>query len=334
MKIVTGATGLIGSHMVYYLVKKDYKVKALYHTDNKKIAIEKYFNYLDNHFNHSNIEWIKTDILDYEHLEEIFQDVKAVFHTAAMVSFRPKDRKMMQEINVQGTANVVNACLANHVDYLAHVSSVAALSNSLKNGKITEDFSNEEAENELYYGKTKKESEQEVFRGVAEGLTAAMINPVIVLGYSPFEDSSAALFHRINKGLSVYSPGSTGFVSVWDVVNILFQLYENKVNNQRFLISAQHLAYKDLFTQIANGLNKKAPSLKVPYPIALSFAYLSEKLKPKTTQLNVESIKSAYKHVKYDNTKLINTLNYKFQDISEIIKETVETMKNLENVPR
>jgi len=330
MMVVTGATGLIGSHMVFSLVQKGYHVKALYHTENKKLKIENYFNYLDNNFNHSSIEWIKTDILDYEHLEEIFQDVKAVFHTAAMVSFRRNERKLMQQINVNGTANVVNACLANHVNYLAHVSSVAALSNSLKKGKITEDFFNEESENKLYYGKTKKESEQEVFRGVAEGLTAAMLNPVIVLGYSPFEDSSAALFHRINKGLAFYSPGSTGFVSVWDIVNILFQFYENKVTNQRFLVSAQHLSYKDLFTQIAIGFNKKPPSLKVPYPIALSFAYLSEKLKPKTTQLSVESIKSAYEHTRYDNSKLVSTLNYKFQDISAIIEETVETMKNLE----
>ncbi len=323
MIVITGSSGLIGSHLVFKASRKFDKIKALYNNENKVPAIKEYLNKLDGGTNdlETKIEWIQADVRDYESLVEHFRQAEAVFHTAAVVSFRKADRKWMKEINVEGTKNVVNACLEAKVPYLGHVSSVAALQHVSEEGKITEDFSGALNNYNLYYGKTKAEAEREVFRGIAEGLQATVINPTVILGYSPFNQSSAALFYAVKKGMPFYSPGSTDFVSVWDVAEILLQLYDKRNNNQRFIVSAEHWSYKDLLSEIARQLNKKPPKIKLPYSLALSAAFLSEKLAPKSAQLNVESIRSAYEHVFFDNSKIKTTLNYQFKEISDIITE-------------
>ncbi len=324
MFAITGATGLVGSHLLYLISQKGFEIKAIYRDEAKIEKIKRYFEQFLS-FSQAQwqlIDWQKVDIRDYTDLAEAFSSCEAVFHTAAFVSFRKADRKLMKEINTEGTVNVVNACLAEKVPYLVHLSSVSALDNVITSGKITEKFTSGKTSDKLYYGKTKAEAEMEVFRGIAEGLKAAMINPVIILGYSPFKQSSANLFYQIQDGLPVYSPGATDFVSVWDVVEILWKLFENKISGERFIVSGEHWNYKDLLQKIAKELEAHIPKYQIPLVLAKTFAFLSEKISPKTTNLNVESVRAAYEEVFYDNSKIVEKLNYSFRSIEKKIEES------------
>ena len=54
-------------------------------------------------------------------------NVEHVYHSAALVSFHKKHQKMMYEVNVKGTYNVVNQALSSKVKKIGHISSIAAL---------------------------------------------------------------------------------------------------------------------------------------------------------------------------------------------------------------
>jgi nucleoside-diphosphate-sugar epimerase len=322
MLAVTGATGLLGSQLLYTLTQKGKQVKALYQTKEKIDAVRQFFELVDKESSNTlwqQITWIKADVRDYMDLTEAFEGVEAVFHTAALVSFRKADKNDMKAINWQGTNNVVNACLEANVAYLCFVSSVASLDGVEVEGKVIEALSNAKLKEKLYYGNTKFDAEKEVFRGIAEGLKASVVNPSIILGYSAANQSSASLFHRVYNGMPIYSKGSTDFVDARDVADICYQLYEKQMNAERFILSNEHLSYKDLLSQMAEQLGKKPPKYVLPLFWAKAFAGLSEFIRPKSTQLTKSNVVSAYEHSYYSNKKVTELLEYKFIPVKESI---------------
>jgi dihydroflavonol-4-reductase len=137
--VVSGATGFLGAHVVCRLLQKGQQVRAL-KRENSSLAE---FNYIYSLlFNTqqalSNLTWVNADVLDVPALEIALQGVTEVYHCAAMVSFSQKDKEQMMQINVQGTANMVNISLQCGVQKFAHISSIAALGREKSGIEVTE----------------------------------------------------------------------------------------------------------------------------------------------------------------------------------------------------
>src|SRR5690554_1920443 len=237
MILVTGGTGLVGSHLLYELTQKHESVKAIYRNEKKLSVVKKVFSYYskqpDEDFN--KIEWIQVDLLDIPLLIEAFKNVSHVYHCAAFVSFEPNKYHELRKTNIEGTANIVNLCIANKVEKLCYVSSVATLGKSLNKTAVDEDaLWNPEADNSLY-GITKYGAEMEVWRGTQEGLDAVIVNPGVILGESPHNDGSSAIFKLGARGVSFYPTGGTGFVDVRDVVKSMIFLMTSEVKNEQYI---------------------------------------------------------------------------------------------------
>src|SRR4051794_28886689 len=183
--LVTGASGLLGSHLMQALIRKGENVKALY-----RASLPQY-NYSDK------VEWKQGDILDICYLEEAMDNVRQVYHCAAVVAFNPKQKRLLHATNIEGTANIVNACLNKSVEKLLHVSSVSALGRVRHNELVSEKMQWSEETNNSEYGRTKFFGEMEVWRGTGEGLNAVVVNPTIILGAADWNKSSSAIFKNI-----------------------------------------------------------------------------------------------------------------------------------------
>ncbi|MFC0183961.1 SDR family oxidoreductase [Pseudarcicella hirudinis] len=185
------------------------------------------------------ITWFEGDILDVLSLEEAISKADYVVHTAAMVSFAPKDRNKMLRINVEGTANVVNMCLLYKVKKLCFVSSVAAIGRKFSNGAsdtsnlIDEKAQWEESPLNSNYAKSKYQAELEVWRGVAEGLDAVVVNPSIILGEADWYKSSTQLFKYVYDENKYYTGGTINYVDVQDVAEIIYKLLHSDIVNER-----------------------------------------------------------------------------------------------------
>ena len=167
--LVTGGSGLVGNELIKQLLLQEEHVKAIYHTTPLQIS-------------HPNLEVVQCDILDVTVLEEIMKGVTHVYHSAALVSYSPKDKRQLIKINVEGTANMVDACLQAEVQKFVHVSSVAALGRTGKGEVISEQMNWTEETSNSTYGKSKHFGEMEVWRGIGEGLQAVIVNPSLILG--------------------------------------------------------------------------------------------------------------------------------------------------------
>ncbi len=319
---ITGATGLLGSCLIQELVKQDVNIKALYRNQIP--------------FTHSKIEWIQGDLFDVILLEEILNGVDEVYHCAGKVSFNPRDRKELFKTNVEGTANVVNACLNNNVKKLLHVSSVSALGRIRENTLINESMQWSPETSNSVYGESKYLGETEVWRGAEEGLNTVIVNPVIILGAGNWNSGSSAIFKNIYKEFPYYSEGITGFVDVLDTANAMIALMNSDITNERFIISNENISYKELFDMIAVAFQKKPPHKKIT-PSLAALVWRLEAFKSLITRkapfITKETARTALAKVYFDNTKLLKALpSFKYTPLKNSIDRICEEILQLNNI--
>lgn len=319
MNIITGATGLVGSYLCRFLVKKGEKVVGL---KRKTSQFDLIGDAVDK------IEWIEGDLLDIDFLLKATENCQFLFHCGALVSYKKKFHKQLMQVNVTGTKNVVNAALQNNVKKLVHVSSIAALGASNKHQLITENINTDKWNSA--YGLSKYLAELEIFRGIAEGMESVIINPSVILGAGYWHKNSGNLFKNADNNFAYYSSGNTGYVDVRDVVNIMYQLMHKNISNERFIVSAENISFKNILTKVAVLLNKKPPTILAGdflQAAALVAAYLKSFVSKKERFLTRELIKTANSTQLYNNTKIKKTLDYNFIPIEKSLGEIADSYK-------
>jgi len=332
MILVTGGTGLLGSHLLYHLSKTEDDIKALYRDKDKLELVKTVFSYYSDNYNSlfNKIEWVKGDILDIPFLEDVFNNISIVYHVAAIVDFDRRNEKQMNRVNIEGTANIVNLCLANNIDKLCHVSSIATLSKPLDKSEATEeDYWNPDAVNSGY-GISKNGAEMEVWRGVEEGLSVIIVNSSIIIGPGFWNTSSGKLFTTVKNGMRFFTSGSSGFVGVNDVANAMIMLMKSDVKNERFIINSENITYKEVFTLIANNLNVTPPTMHAKgwmLSIAWRLDVLKSMLLGTKQKLNKDSARSAVSKNSYSNSRITATLQMSFTPIEDVIKLSASLFK-------
>jgi dihydroflavonol-4-reductase len=325
MILVTGGTGLVGSHLLLHLIENGENVRAIYR---KLVTIEKtksLFSLFDKASLFEKIDWIQADIIDIPSLEIAFESVEYVYHCAALISFDPKDEAILRKTNIEGTANIVNFCIAKKVKKICFVSSIAALGDLTANEKlITEKTEWNPEKPHSDYAISKYGAEMEIWRGQQEGLNSIIVNPGVILGPRIWEQGSGIIFKKIEKEFPFYTKGTTGFIAVTDVVRIAVKLMKSELKNERFTLISQNIVFQDLFNSIADALKVKRPFIYVN-PLWTSFLgrmdwFVSTVFRTKRKLDRATAIASHSENL-YSNDKITRTLETDFLDIHQYIKE-------------
>jgi dihydroflavonol-4-reductase len=330
MILVTGGTGLLGSHLLFQLTQSDnVPINAIYRNESRITQVKKLFEFYggDNaQAQFLKINWIKSDILDIPSLDEAMIGVETVYHCAALVSFDRKDFDQLMKVNREGTFNVVNACLSAEVKTLCHVSSTAAI------GGVADSITSETTKWKISprtsgYSISKYSAEKEVWRGVEEGLPCVIVNPSVIFGAGDWNESSMAIFKTAKKGMKFYTPGQNGFVDARDVAECMIRLVQSEQRNERYLCVGFNLPFADVFGMIAEKFNKPRPSIQTPRwlaEIAWRISVLSAKITGRKPVLTKESVRNAYAFMTYDNSKLTNALNFTFRTAEDTIQNAID----------
>ncbi len=318
MILVTGASGIVGHFIVKKLIHDGHRVRAIKRAGSNISRLAAY---------QDKIEWVEADILDLPALEKAFAGVDRVVHCAALVSFHQQDKEAMMDINVNGTANMVNLALAHKVKKFVLISSVAALGRKPGIDVIDEETKWEESDNNSNYAKSKHFAEMEVWRAQEEGLPTAIVNPSIILGPGDWDSSSMQLFKYVNEGRAFYPGWEMNYVDVRDVADISLTFLFNNISGERYILNAGKAYYKAVFQLIAHYLHKPAPKIKVN-AVLLTFAYILDTIK--STLLGTraivtrESIRLSRMNYLFSNRKVCTALNYSFIPLEESIAWTCE----------
>ena len=318
MILVTGATGLVGSHLLLQLLSKNETVKALYRDKSKIETVKQLFLSKNQIVLFEQINWIKGDITDIPSLEKAFENITSVYHCAALISFDPKDEEELRKINIEGTANIINFCIDKKVNQLCYVSSIAALGDAKENEfLITEETEWNPEKLHSDYAISKYGAEMEVWRGQQEGLNCIVVNPGIIFGSGFPEQESNRFFAVVKKGISFYTKGKTGIIAVEDVVSIMYSLMMQKEFNQRFILIAEQLLF-----EIAEAMQVKKPFIhanKTLTNLAWKMDWLISKLTGRKRKFTKLTAIASHNKKEYSNAKINSVLNYSFIEMKDYL---------------
>ncbi len=333
MILVTGGTGLVGSHLLYHLALRGEKIRATKREHSPLADVELVFSFYGSDAKNllERIEWVTVDLENPMEVDAVCTGVSAIFHCAAHVSFKPKDARKLRTINPKITANLVNAALENNVGYFAHVSSVAAIGRTKSQGEIiTENTEWKNSPDNSNYAISKFGAELEVWRGIEEGLCAGIVNPTIILGPGNWNHSSNAIFKRLSKPFPFYTNGANGFIDVRDVVAALLILFDKKITAQRYILVGENLPYRTHFENLAVAFGQKKPH-RPANPFVMGLLWRMEHVRsvlfgtdPLVTK---ETTHSALSTWKYSNAKAINQLGVTFRPIAQSVADFVPFYK-------
>lgn len=324
MILVTGGTGLVGSHLLYHLSLKNDKIRAIYRTEASLNKVKKVFSYYTSDVRlFSKIKWFKADITDVPSMKPAFSDIESVFHCAALISFNPKDYREMRKVNIHGTAILVNLAIDAKVKKFCFVSSIAAVGESMQDNFVDEECEWNKEQDNSGYSISKFGAEMEVWRASQEGVDVIIVNPGVILGSGFWKAGSGKLFTQIYNGFKYYTEGITGFVAVQDVVKPMIQLMQSSIKNERFILVSENKSFKDVFFSIADAFGKKRPYKKVKTwqtEIAWRISWFVSKINGVAPLLTKYSAKSAHNITKYSSQKVIGAINYQFEAVDTSIQ--------------
>ncbi|UPL48571.1 NAD-dependent epimerase/dehydratase family protein [Hymenobacter sublimis] len=320
MIFVTGGSGLVGSFVISALRQRGLSVRALYRQQPPALEFAE------------QVEWVEGDIRDGLGLRAALEGVTHVFHCAGLVSYAPQDEDLLQQINVEGAANLVDACLERPGIRLGFVSSVAALGGTVPGpeqptaaGPLVLD---ENAKWDLgaehnAYATSKYLGELEVWRGVSEGLQAVMINPSVILGPVDWDRSSTRLFRYAYNEHRFYTPGSINLVDVRDVVDILLRLtLDTNYSGQRYVVNAGALPLREFMTQAAACFNKRPPTVAVPDWAAETIwrlEHVRSLLTGARPLITKDTARAGRRVTEYRATKIEQALAFRFRPLADTI---------------
>lgn len=325
MILVTGATGLVGSHLILQLLEQGQNVRALYRTEDNKGKTKQVFDYYKKGDLFSKINWIQGDISDIPSLEEVFFGIEYVYHCAALVSFDPNEEEKLRKVNIEGTANIVNFCLDFNVKKLCYVSSIAALGDLLEGETIvTEETEWNPEVQHSDYAISKYGAEMEVWRGQQEGLDVVVVNPGVILGPFFWTEGSGEIYQKVKKGMPFYTKGITGFVVVTDVIDVMIRLMNSEIKNEKFTLVSENLSYEDIVFKIADCFKVSRPKIyankfitnlgwRVDWLMYLFFG--KKRILTKNMANTLHSIDI------YSNEKVIRKNNFKFVGIDSYLNQ-------------
>ncbi len=323
MVLITGASGFLGSHLVRYLSGMGVTTRALFHAHPPADDL-KALPY---------VAWKYCDLLDIFDVEEVLDGITDVYHCAAIVTFDPRKRDEMLHFNIEGTANLVNQSVLQGIRKMVHVSSIAALGRTGENGKeITEEEEWGESSYNSAYGISKYISEAEVWRGIGEGLNAVIINPGIILGGGSFHSLTGQLMKMAWKEFPFYTNGVNAWVDAGDVAKLMVSLMDSVIVSERFIISSGNFTYKEIFTLIANSMNKKPPRIKASQlmtSIAWRLSALTSAITGSNSLITRETVNNANSLCFYNNSKLLKALpGFSYTPVDQSIQLMAQSFMN------
>ena len=324
MILVTGGTGFLGAYIIKNLIEKGHTVRAI-----RRSAALPFFIPPDIF---QKVEWVSGDVLDMVSLDDAMKGIQTVIHSAAIVSFTRDMRSLMYQVNVEGTANVVNAALENRVERLLHISSIAALGRTTHEETVNEEKKWENNKNNTHYAISKHEAEMHVYRGFAEGLEGLILNPSTILGFGNWHQSSCSIFRNAYREFPWYTQGINGFVGVEDVAEVCERLMVSGYTQRKFIVNVENRKFRELFDMIADGFNRKRPYREAT-PFIGEVAWRLEKLKSfltgKKPLLTRETAKVAHSRTSFSNEALREALpQFQFTPLETVIKNACEKYKN------
>lgn len=263
MKVfVTGASGFLGSNIVRELLTQKYAVKAMVEKGKPFATIKDL-----------PIDIVEGNILDEEEMNEHLSGCDFAIHTAASTAVYPFRSKKQCNINIEGTRNVLDACVNASVKRLVYVGTANSFGPGTWERPGNEKSPYQGDKYGLDYMDSKYESHLLVIRYVAEEkLDAVIVNPTFMLGPYDSGPSSGKMIIAVSKGkLPGYAPGSKNYIYVKDAAHAVVAALTKGRSGESYILGHENLSFKDAFGLMAEVAGVKPPGMAMPAGVVKAY---------------------------------------------------------------
>jgi dihydroflavonol-4-reductase len=316
--LVTGASGLVGSHVTRLLVQRGDSVRALVRDRSPLDELAG----LD-------VELAYGDVLDRGSVRRAMQGVQRVFHVAGLTSLRTSADKVFA-VNVGGTRIVLEEALRAGVARAVHTSSVAAVGPAARGSTADEDQLFRAGRYGLPYVNAKHEAELEAMRLAAHGLPVVVVNPAHVFGAGDRHRSSTELVRRFLRGqIPAYVDGALNIVDAEDVARGHLLADENGEVGERYILGNRNFTLDRLFADLARLSGVEPPALKLPLAAALALARAAE-LGPGRPAVTTVEVRASSLWWAFRSTKAKRELGWRPAHHEDTLQTTIDWYRERE----
>jgi len=313
---LTGATGLLGSHILRLFLERGYtNIVALRKKSSRMDLVEGVAD---------QVTWVDGDVLNSDTLDDAMKGANWVVHAAALISYERRMRKMQYQVNVDGTRNVVNSALHHGVEKLLFISSISVFTRTGGEQYINEKTEWAPTPHTSHYGLTKHLAELEVRRGEAEGLQVAIINPSIIFGSGFWKEGSTSFFYKGARGLKFYPEGANGYVDVRDVALLSILRFEVDQGSERMIASGTNGPLIDVFRRIAKLVGNPPPHIRmspVMTEIAWRLLWPYEFITGKESLISKSTARTTACKLHFDNTRSLSIPGFKYTALDKTLSD-------------
>lgn len=302
---LTGASGQIGSWILRYALEAGYDDIRCLSRHPRSVQEDR------------RVTWTQGDITDLFTIDTFLEGVDVLIHAAGLISYRNRDERLINAVNIQGTANLVNLALHQGVAHMIHMSSSATLGRDSSHGPLDESSVWAPDAPSSIYAASKYEAELEVWRGMEEGLGVSMLNPVIVLDPDRRGRSTRVFVEAVRRGIPGYPSGSHGFVDVRDVARAALAIVEKGPTGERVLLSGGDHPYREVLTGLAREMSCPASDRELTFSKALWLNRLARWLGK--SALSDREVTMAYEQLTFDSSRARETYGLTFTPLSETL---------------
>jgi dihydroflavonol-4-reductase len=254
--IITGANGFLGSWLTRRLLAEGHEVFALVRKSSDLAELDGV-----------NCQYLFGDVTDPQSLDSALLNMDTVFHAAGLVAYTAADRPRMEQVNVQGTQNVIDSCLKLKVRRLVHISSVVAVGAGFDSNELLSEKSPYNVRHlNLGYFETKRRAEELVIKACNDrDLDAVILNPSTIYGPGDARKGSRKIQVKVARGeFKFYTSGGVNVVAIEDVIEGIIQGWKVGQQGERYILCGENILIKDLFALIAETAGQRAPTLLLP----------------------------------------------------------------------
>ena len=318
MVVITGISGLVGGNLARALLAQGRQVRGIIHQDRR--AVEG----LD-------VELVQADVRDLTSIRKALEGADVVYHLAASISLAMDSWPEVEAVNVQGTRNVVDACLQCGVGRLVHFSSIHALEQEPLDVPLDESRPRVASSDNKYppYDRSKAAGEEEVRRGIARGLQAIILNPTAIVGpYDYYPSYFGWAITALVKGrVPALVEGGFDWVDVRDVVQAALRAERSAPSGTSYLLSGNWHSVRQVAELVGELTGTHSPRLSVPIGVAYQAAPFMAWLarfngsRPIYTRVSLRALRS---NRQISHARAMRDLDYRPRTFKETLADTLD----------
>lgn len=319
--LVTGANGFLGSWVTRRLVEQGHEVYALVRKTSDLSELQGV-----------DCRYLNGDVTDLHSLLDSFKGMDSVFHLAGLIAYKKSERPRMEKINVEGTANILEACRATDVRKLVHLSSVTAIGAGFNPTQVLNENSEYNISHlNLGYFETKRKAELLVREACEKKrVDAVILNPSTIYGPGDAKKGSRSTQLKVAQGrFPFYTSGGVNVVAVEDAVSGILSAWEKGRTGERYILAGENILIKTLFEMIAKEAGASAPTKQIPNWILHGLGFIGDSLSALGLggSISRENAWSSTLYHWFDSTKAQTELDFKPRSAQIAIAQSVQWMK-------